>query len=243
VPDDVAEAGELDERGGKISGNGRIGVPDDVDEAGELDESGGKRSGNGRIGVPDDVDEAGELDESGGKRSGNDRMGVPDDVDEAGEFDEVGVLGVREGNGSNAGVPGGDVDEMDVWGCEDATELGDPSVDVGGRIHWPRRSRPRGHAALVREEEEEGDEGDWLLVVEGVESEEGGLLVCGGGEEDEPDNAPESTLSTTSRGSDKSGVVVAVGEVVTGEPSGDVLVDAGGDEVPPESGKKMTRGK
>jgi hypothetical protein len=186
---------------------------------------------------------------------------VPDDVgdEEAGVFDEVGEFDVRggkmfdvregkmsDGRGSRAGVPCEDVDEVGVWGCEDATELADTSVDVGGRMHWPRRSRPRGHATLVGGEVE-GDEGDWGLVVVGegvgVEPEEGGgSLVCGGGEEDELPNSPVSRLSVL-RGSDNNGVVVAVGVVVPGGSSGAVLVDGGDDEVPPESGKKMAPGQ
>ena len=47
-----------------------------------------------------------------------------------------------------------------------------------------------------------------------------------------------SRASTGPREPEEDGVVTAVGAVVAGEPSA-VLVDGGGDEVPPESGKKM----
>jgi hypothetical protein len=66
----------------------------------------------------------------------------------------------------------------------------------------------------------------------------GGSLVWGGAEEDGLlDDSTENGLS------DDCGVVVTVGAVVAGELSGAVLVDRGGDEVPPGSGKKMAPGQ
>jgi hypothetical protein len=78
---------------------------------------------------------------------------------------------------------------------------------------------------------EVGGEEDGLLVnglLAGGE-ESGGSLVCGGGEE------VGLLADSTERGLTALEVVVAVGAVVA---SGAVL-DGGGDEVPPESGKKM----
>ena len=181
---------------------------------------------------------------------------MPEDVgaEEAGVFDEVGVEVGKMSDTTDdktsdtrgrarEGVPDEDVDEMGVWDCEDDAELDGTSVDdAEGKIHWPRRFRPRGHAALVGEDVE-GEE-DWGLLVVGVgvgveEKEDGGSVVCGRGEEDELGNSPEPGNSpvTALRGSDE--VVVAVGAVVAGES----LVDGDDDEVPPESGKKMAAGQ
>ena len=263
VSDDggVEEAGAFDERGGKEMGRfDTRGVSDDggAEEVGAFDERGGKEMGRfDTRGVSDDegAEEVGAFDERGGKEMGRiDKRGVSDDggVEEAGAFDEGGAeevgasdesrgkeVGIFDKRG-RAGVPDEDVDEIGVWDCEDGAEVDGTTVDAGGRIQLPRRSKPRGHVAL-------GGEEVWGLLVTGagvgVESEEdGGSLVCAGGAEDElPGNSPSSTL-TELRGSDEDGVVV-VGAVVAGELSGAVLVDGGDDEVPPGSGKKMAPGK
>ena len=94
-------------------------------------------------------------------------------------------------------------------------------------------------------ESELGGEEAGLLVdggEDGLLEEAGGSLVCGGAEEDGLLGDSTENGLVALRGSDEDGVVIAVGAVVVGEPSGAVLVD-GGDEVPLRSGKKMAPGQ
>jgi len=144
---------------GAFDGNGRgeeTGVFDDG-EVGVFDKGRGKE-----IGVLDGTGEVGVFDEGRGKEigifGGKGEVGVSDDrggeeptVFDEGEAEEIdnemGIFG-------ESGVPDEDVDEIGVWGCDD-----DTPVDAGGTIHWPRRSRPRGHVALG--EEVEGDDEGW----------------------------------------------------------------------------------
>lgn len=119
-------------------------------------------------------EEMGEFDDKGA-RMPDDRgkeIGVSEDDDggeEAGVFDERGgeELGVFDKRGGKyVGMLDDDVNEVGVWGCEDGTEVDDTSVDteeagglpddVVGKIHWPKRSTPRGHVTVG---EEDGCEG------------------------------------------------------------------------------------
>jgi hypothetical protein len=81
------------------------------------------------------------------------------------------------------------------------------------------------------------DGGEDALLAGGEE--DGGSLVCGCGEEDGLlDDSTEDGLSAL-EGSVEVGVLVVVGAVVAGELSGAVLVDGGGDEVPPASDERI----
>jgi hypothetical protein len=150
------------------------------EEMGVFDDKGGKDMGmldnkGKEIGVFDDdegVEEAGAFDDRGGEEAG-----VFDD----GEGEELGVfderrgkeMGMLEGKRGEVGVSDDDVNEVGVWGWEDGTEvdgtsvgaeeaggLPEDDVDGTGKMHWPRRSTPRGHVTLG-EEEVDRDEAGW----------------------------------------------------------------------------------
>jgi hypothetical protein len=121
---------------GAFDGNGS------GEETGVFDEGevGVFNKGRGKeFGVLDGKGELSVSNDGGGEGAAVFDEGEAEDID-----NEMGIFG-------KSGVPDEDGDEIGASGCDD-----DTPVDAGGTIHRPRRSKPRGHAALG--EEVEGDE-------------------------------------------------------------------------------------